>query len=309
MPRFHLLFDERVELDLARLAGVLAEFDAALERAVVTMDVETRVARVEFGAFDVWFRAVGEPIPEAALDAAVQLAHLDEHEKAAARAHRCFVVIEHAPVEGASPRPLDRFRALAIVTAAFARLGARFIVNLDARTVVPAGALVAAPAAVIPLIERLSPLLFYMGFAKYEVAPSPALPPSPLSPPAASAFAASPLSPPPSPLPAERGEGRPATSPAGTVWMRTHGASAFGLPDLARHTRGHAEGLATFGAMTEVFVHMIESGTTLAVGDVVQLPDGSLAQLRSPRGEEEESFLAGDGPVLVLEPTVIASDP
>lgn len=91
--------------------------------------------------------------------------------------------------------------------------------------------------------------------------------------------------------------------------MRTHGAAAFGLPDLARLATGHEEGLATFGAMTEVFVHMIESGTTLAVGDVVQLPDGSLAQLRSPRGEEEESFLAGDGPVLVLEPTVIASDP
>lgn len=266
MPRFHLLFDERVELDLARLAAVLAEFDPALEHAVVTMDVETRIARVEFAAFDIWFRAVGEPIPELALDAAVQLAHLDPDDKEAARAHACFVVVEHAPVAGTSPRPLDQFRALAIVSAAFARLGARFIANLDARTAVPAGVLIATPSDVIPLIERLSPLLFYMGFAKYEV-----------------------------------------TDPA-RVWMRTHGAPAFGLPDLARLTNGHEEGLATFSAMTEMFVHMIESGAPLALGDVVQLPDGALAELRELR--EEEAFLAGDAPVLVLERTaVIASDP
>lgn len=272
--RFHLLFDAPVELDLAHLAARLAEFDPALVDAVIELDLETRIARVAFGAFEMWFRAVGDPMPEAALEPAVQLAHLDPDEKAAARAHRCFVILEHAPPTDRSPRPLDRYRALAIVAAAFAGLGARFIVNLEARTVVPAAALIAPPTEVIQLVERLSPLLFYMGFAKYEVA-----------------------------LPPER-EGDPVRREG--VWMRTHGAAAFGLPDLARLASGHEEGLATFGAMSEMFVHMIESGAALAVGDVVQLPEGALAILRPPH--RDEAFVAvDDGPVLVLEPTSFAA--
>lgn len=270
IPRLHLLFDERVNIDLARVSALLAEMDPALEHAVITMDLETRVADATFGDFAMHFRGVGEPMPEAALEPSVQLAHLDPEEKAAARAHRCFVVIEHQPVEGDAPPMLDRYRALAILAAVFARIGARFVVNLEARTALPAGALLADPKDVIPLIERLSPLLLFMGFAKYELALPPGLP--------------------------ELG-----LRHAG-VWMRTHGGALFGLPDLARLTTGHEQGLATFRAMSEMVVHMIESRTPFSIGDVVQLPEGELAVFRELA--EDEAFLAGDHPVLVLAPVV-----
>ncbi|MFO0617895.1 MAG: hypothetical protein U0414_35220 [Polyangiaceae bacterium] len=266
--RLHLLFDRRVEIDLARLAAILAEFDPALEAAKIEMDLETRIADATFGDFHMRFRAVGEAIPELVLEPALQLAHLDPEEKAAARAHTCFVVIEHVPVEGLVPRTLDQFRAVAILAAAFARLGATFLVHLDARTVLPAGAFMAAPADVIPLIEGLSPLLLFMGFAKYELALPPDLPNLGL-----------------------RHAG---------VWMRTHGGVNFGVPDLARLTDGHEEGLATFRAMTEMVVHMIESRAVFSIGDVVQLPDGALGVFRAPK--EDEAFLEGEHPVLVLDP-------
>lgn len=276
VPRFHLLFDERVEIDLARVGALLASFDPALDAAVISMDLETRVAEATFGDFVLRFRAVGDPIPEAALEPSIQLAHLDPDEKTAARAHACFLVMEHALVEGDTPRTLDQFRALTILAAAFARLGARFIVNLDARTALPAGALDAAPGDVIPLIETLSPLLLFMGFAKYELALPPDLPNLGL-----------------------RHAG---------VWMRTHGGALFGLPDLARLAAGHEEGLTTFRAMTEMMVHMIESRALFSLGDVVQLPDGALAVFRAP--DESEAFLldATEHPVLILEPVSAASE-
>lgn len=284
VPRLHLLFDERVEIDLARVGALLASFDPALEAAVITMDLESRIAEAAFGDFVVRFRAVGEPIPEAALDASLQLAHLDPDEKAAARSHTCFLVMEHALVEGEAAaqfrRKLDQFRAVAIVAAAFSRLGARFVVNLDARTALPAGAFDARPADVIPLIEALSPLLLFMGFAKYELALPPDLPNL-----------------------GHRHAG---------VWMRTHGGAQFGLPDLARLAQGHEEGAATFRAMTEMIVHMIESRTVFSLGDVVQLPDGALAVFRAP--VESEAFLldaqvdGGEHPLLILEPVSAASE-
>jgi hypothetical protein len=72
------------------------------------------------------------------------------------------------------------------------------------------------------------------------------------------------------------------------VWMRTYGAPLLGLPDLAAHATGHAEGQRYFDMFENIFRYLRESGARLAVGHTMQIED---EYLRFRAATTEEWFL------------------
>lgn len=83
------------------------------------------------------------------------------------------------------------------------------------------------------------------------------------------------------------------------VWMRTHGAFALGLPNLAHHARGHEEGQATFSLFSDMMLYLLESRAEMAPGDVARIGEDRFTVLRAPR--PDEAFLLDEGPALVVE--------
>lgn len=81
------------------------------------------------------------------------------------------------------------------------------------------------------------------------------------------------------------------------VWMRTHGASVLGLPDLASYTNGHHEGERYFSMFDSILRYMLNSGRLLAAGHTMQLGPSDYLRCRAPRAEEPW----GADEVLVLE--------
>jgi hypothetical protein len=70
--------------------------------------------------------------------------------------------------------------------------------------------------------------------------------------------------------------------------MRTYGAPLLGLPDLAAHATGHAEGQRYFDMFENIFRYLRESGARLAVGHTMQIED---EYLRFRAATTEEWFL------------------
>jgi hypothetical protein len=88
------------------------------------------------------------------------------------------------------------------------------------------------------------------------------------------------------------------------VWMRTYGASLLGLPDLAAHARGHAEGQRYFDMFENILGYLRESGSTLAPGHTMELAGAEYLRFRT--ASEDEWFLENKGTLLVAE--VISPD-
>lgn len=84
------------------------------------------------------------------------------------------------------------------------------------------------------------------------------------------------------------------------VWMRTHGAHLFQLPDLALHASGHHEGQQYFDLVTTILSYMLESGARIEAGHTMDVGP-TLLRFRAPTAFEPA--LQGPHPVLVLEPT------
>lgn len=87
--------------------------------------------------------------------------------------------------------------------------------------------------------------------------------------------------------------------PDSRVWMRTFGASLFGLPDLASHTAGHHEGQRYFDIFNSILSYMLDTGRLLAAGHTMQLGADDYLRCRAPT--EDEPWLQEETPVLVLE--------
>jgi hypothetical protein len=83
------------------------------------------------------------------------------------------------------------------------------------------------------------------------------------------------------------------------VWMRTHGCSLLGLPDLAFHAEGHHQGQDTFNIFQSVLGYVLNSGAELGAGHTMQVGEETYLRLRAPT--EEESFLDADGALFVAE--------
>lgn len=88
------------------------------------------------------------------------------------------------------------------------------------------------------------------------------------------------------------------------VWMRTYGAPQLGLPDFAAHAEGHHEGMRYFHMFDSVLRYLLESGAELEAGHTMQIGNEEYLRFREPN--EAESFLEGDGEILVAE--VIGAD-
>jgi hypothetical protein len=251
-----LLLSETPPLDADGVRELVSSFDEALgDTSVdVAQDPAGRAClAVRFGRHEVYLRGVDGPIPEPLVEPCIQLAHYDADDKETARAHRAALFCEHAPTED----PLSGFVAVAAVAGALAPIGASTVVNLGARTSVPAALLAKDRPEMLEHLRRLPPPLLYAGFAKYVV------------------------------------EGVPG------VWMRTHGAPVLGLPNLARHARGHEQGSETFALFSDVMLYLLETRVEMAPGDVAQVGEDRFTLVRGPRPDED--FLIDEGEALVID--------
>lgn len=84
------------------------------------------------------------------------------------------------------------------------------------------------------------------------------------------------------------------------VWMRTHGCSAFKLPDFALHAEAHNQGSATLNLFANVLNHLREKGNVFHAGDTMNVGEGMFLLLRERT--KDEWFLESDGTMLVMEP-------
>ena len=84
------------------------------------------------------------------------------------------------------------------------------------------------------------------------------------------------------------------------VWMRTHGAHLFDLPDLAHHASGHDHGQEVFDIFTNVLSYLMDSGATFAAGHTMQVGEETFMKLREPT-DREGAFLDSPGELFVAD--------
>jgi len=84
------------------------------------------------------------------------------------------------------------------------------------------------------------------------------------------------------------------------VWMRTRGADAFGLPDLAFRAEGHHQTEAVFHLFANLLAHQRETGQAFIPGDELNVGGAGLLRLRERTADDW--FLQGESPLLVAEP-------
>lgn len=83
------------------------------------------------------------------------------------------------------------------------------------------------------------------------------------------------------------------------VWMRTYGASVFGLPDFAVLANNHDDSEHYFIMFGNILQYLRDSGATMAPGDTMEMGDNKMMSLREPK--DDEYFLKDTGHVLVVE--------
>ena len=83
------------------------------------------------------------------------------------------------------------------------------------------------------------------------------------------------------------------------VWMRTHGAYKFNIPDLAFHAAGHSESQKILDLFSNVIQYLLESKAKLLPGNTMQIEEETFMRLRKP--QEDEGFLESKGEILVVE--------
>lgn len=85
----------------------------------------------------------------------------------------------------------------------------------------------------------------------------------------------------------------------GGVWMRTFGAPAFGIPNLAMKATSHDQSADAMDVFSLVLDYVEGSGAVLRAGDTMTVA-GRAVRLRAP--VPGEKWLDIDAPVIVLEP-------
>ena len=70
------------------------------------------------------------------------------------------------------------------------------------------------------------------------------------------------------------------------VWMRTHGCSLLGLPDLALLAAGHAQGERVFDLFASVLNHLLVTKEALTAGDTLQLGNDWYLRARLPTARD-----------------------
>ncbi|NUF50126.1 DUF4261 domain-containing protein [Gilliamella sp. ESL0250] len=83
------------------------------------------------------------------------------------------------------------------------------------------------------------------------------------------------------------------------VWMRTYGADAFGLPDLAILANSYEDSEKYMNMFNNLLLYLRDSGAAIQAGHTTEDTEGKKMLLRSPSAQE--SFLQNGGMVLVME--------
>lgn len=83
-------------------------------------------------------------------------------------------------------------------------------------------------------------------------------------------------------------------------WVRTFACHRLGLPNLAHRLNDPSEMPRLFRLFAGVLGYAKAMGETLAVGDLLDLGDGTKLRLRAPG--ESEWYLESEGTMLVIEP-------
>ncbi|QEL20214.1 hypothetical protein [Limnoglobus roseus] len=84
------------------------------------------------------------------------------------------------------------------------------------------------------------------------------------------------------------------------VWLRTFACQRLGLPNLAYHSPGHADGERVFHLFSGILGYLRETGLAFEPGELVRVDEATSIRVREP--EPKEWWLDSDGPLWVLEP-------
>lgn len=250
-PSYVLLFPEHLDLDTDALTLSLRTYHPSLTMAraelmPIEMDEDGAKSLIGLAGWDnhviklVGFNA---PVPPQLFDACVRPAHFGSGLKLHAQRHQSHVLLCYA---GKERDPLEQYVALTVVAAALAPFDALLLLNENARTAFPIGALLAedSPPDVLAVLRALPIPFLYGGFVKIEV------------------------------------EGE-----AG-VWMRTFGNHLLKLPDLAFRADGHHQGSETFDLFANVLAYLRESHKTLGAGHTMQIDEEVWMRFRQPTTDE-----------------------
>ncbi len=84
------------------------------------------------------------------------------------------------------------------------------------------------------------------------------------------------------------------------IWMRTRGAQAFKLPDLAFHADQAQQAGGVLDLFSNMLAYLRTSGKSFAPGDTMGIGTGHFFQFRARN--TDEWFLESPGEILVIEP-------
>lgn len=84
------------------------------------------------------------------------------------------------------------------------------------------------------------------------------------------------------------------------VWVRTFACQRLGLPNLAYHATGHADGERIFHLFSGVLGYLRETGLAFEADELVRIDESTSIRVREP--QPLEWWLDSDGPLWVLEP-------
>jgi hypothetical protein len=83
------------------------------------------------------------------------------------------------------------------------------------------------------------------------------------------------------------------------VWMRTFACPRLGLPNLAYHAPGHADGERVFQLFGGILGYLRETGVPFEDGERIRIDDDRQLAVRRPA--DREWWLESDGPLWVLD--------
>lgn len=83
------------------------------------------------------------------------------------------------------------------------------------------------------------------------------------------------------------------------VFMRTHGAHVFGIPDLGSAVESHQQGSELFDTFNDVMNYMREKGPVLEAGHTMQVGENLHMKLRAPT--PDDPFFDDEGALLIAE--------
>ncbi|HAP24480.1 MAG TPA: hypothetical protein DCR74_02240 [Achromobacter sp.] len=251
-------------------AAPLAVTEAALTQTLRAYHSSMKKARVElasrmleilgmvgWGNHVVRLEGVNAPYPKSALESCVAPSSYPDDVKDEVRAHASHIRLHYV---GFETDPLEQYVALAAVAGALARiktLAALAVLNERARTSLPAGMVADEEYLAKDSVDILRVLPFRMLFCGFRE------------------------------FKVEGMHG---------VWMRSYGANAFGLPDLALLAIGQEQSESYYAVLDILIPHWVKTGAEVAAGQTRQIAKRAYMTLREPT---KEDCLDGSGRVLV----------